>query len=195
MPKYKQRIAGKSLPMEKFACKKSERYFNQGNKLVLPVLELMFLWNLFKVLNKNGVLASKVYRLIEKTETELNGQQSTATTPTDKYDVDNKCLVLLLKGACLRQMNSPQQAVNCLESVISLEKQIVEDTYLVPYAIVELGLVFMEGGRTDRAVLALEDAKRNYTGYSLESRLHFRIHTALAELKTRNNCDQVVNVT
>lgn len=180
--------------MEKFACKKSERYFNQNKKLVLPVLELMFLWNLFKVLKKNGVLASKVYRLIEKTESELNK----GNTPSEKYVIDNKCLVLLLKGACLRQMNSPQQAIQCLESVISYEKQLVEDTYLVPYAIVELGLICWSEGRTDRAILALEDAKRNYTGYSLESRLHFRIHTALAELKAKNNCDdsnQVQNAT
>lgn len=37
VPKYKQRIAGKSLPMEKFACKRSERYFSTG-MLVIPAI-------------------------------------------------------------------------------------------------------------------------------------------------------------
>lgn len=37
VPKYKQRIAGKSLPMEKFACKRSERYFLTG-MLVIPAI-------------------------------------------------------------------------------------------------------------------------------------------------------------
>lgn len=167
--------------MEKFAVKKSERYFNQGKKLVLPVLELMYVWNLFKILRKNSVLASRVYRLVETTLNELNAEKTSS-----RYDMDNKCLVWLLKGACLRQMNSPQQAIQCLETVISFEKQIVEDHYLVPYAIVELALVFMSESNLERASEALEDAKRNYTGYSLESRLHFRIHTALTDIKNRN---------
>lgn len=33
-----QRIAGKSLPIEKFAMKKAIRYFEQGNRLTLPGL-------------------------------------------------------------------------------------------------------------------------------------------------------------
>jgi hypothetical protein len=53
----------------------------------------------------------------------------------------------------------------------------------VPYAIVEIALIYMEMGRKDDAIAALEDAKKNHTGYSLESRLHFRIHTALSDLK------------
>lgn len=154
VPKYKQRIAGKSLPMEKFAVKKAERYFSQGKKLILPVLELMFVWNIFKILKRNMIAASKIYKVIEQTLATLNSE-----TTKNKYDIDNKCLVLLLKGACLRQMNSPRQALQCLETVISLQKQIIEDHYLVPYAIVELAFICMAEGQIDKAILALEDAK------------------------------------
>nr|CAH7740276.1 unnamed protein product [Callosobruchus chinensis] len=177
VPKCKQRIAGKSLPMEKFAVKRAERYFNQNHTLLLPVIELMFLWNLFKVL-KNFSVASELYKLIEKALRDLN-----ATTRPTKYDVDNKALALLLQGACLRHMGSPLQALERLETVISMQKDLVEDTYLVPFAIVELALVEWQNGNKEKAILALEDAKKNYTGYSLESRLHFRIHTALSEFK------------
>lgn len=74
-----------------------------------------------------------------------------------------------------------------LEAAVALQKTIKEDHYIVPYAIVEIGLLRLDLGQTDQAIAALEDAKKNYTGYSLESRLHFRIHTALIDLKGPQN--------
>ncbi|XP_050314253.1 tetratricopeptide repeat protein 39B-like isoform X2 [Anthonomus grandis grandis] len=177
VPKYKQRIAGKSLPMEKFAIKKSERYFSQKKKLILPVLELMFMWNLLKIM-KNYSVASEIMKLIDEAEADVESNMK----PT-KYDYDNKALVYLLKGACLRHMGAPNQAIDYFEKVISMQKNIVEDNYLVPYSIVELALVEWSLGNKEKAVLALEDAKKNYTSYSCESRLHFRIHTAMTEFK------------
>lgn len=182
VPRYKQRIAGKSLPMEKFVIKKAERYFSQNRSLVLPCIELMFLWNSFKVLGKHFEHADGVLRLIDAALVELN-----SCTDRDRYEADNRALILLLKGACLRQMKSPLQALKCLETVIGMHRDVREDTYLVPYAIVELALLYHDQGRRDNAIAALEDAKKNYTGYSLESRLHFRIHTALTELKGTKN--------
>lgn len=154
VPKYKQRIAGKSLPMEKFAIKKAERYFAQNETLILPVIELMFLWNLFKLLKKNFKMAENVLKLIEKALRNL-----TYSVPLNKYDKDNRALLMLLKGACLRQMASPLQALECLENAISLQKEIIDDSYIVPYAIVELALLEWDAGNKEKAILALEDAK------------------------------------
>ncbi|XP_017781024.1 PREDICTED: tetratricopeptide repeat protein 39B-like isoform X2 [Nicrophorus vespilloides] len=182
VPKYKQRIAGKSLPMEKFVIKKSERFFNQKDTLILPIIELMYVWNMFKVLKKNFKVAENILRLIENALRNL-----TYSVPLNKYDNDNRAMLLLLKGACLKQMASPLQAMECFEAAISLQKEIIDDTYIVPYAIVELALLEWDADNKEKAILALEDAKRNYSGYSLESRLHFRIHTALTELKKDQN--------
>lgn len=66
VPKYKQRIAGKSLPMEKFAVKKSQRFLNQNNRLFIPAVELLYLWNLFNVFGKRKSLCDNLYRLIDK---------------------------------------------------------------------------------------------------------------------------------
>jgi Protein of unknown function (DUF3808) len=38
VPKYKQRIAGKSLPMEKFACRRAERFFASDGFLLVPAI-------------------------------------------------------------------------------------------------------------------------------------------------------------
>lgn len=106
VPQYKQRIAGKSLPMEKFTIKKANRFFSEQKNLVLPAIELMYLWNVFKVLGKHFHLADNVYKLIEKAQQALD-----ARTERSKYDVENRALILLLKGACLRQMKSPLQSL------------------------------------------------------------------------------------
>lgn len=38
VPRHKKRIAGKSIPVEKFAVRKSEKCLAQGNRLMLPGL-------------------------------------------------------------------------------------------------------------------------------------------------------------
>lgn len=107
VPVYKQRIAGKSLPMEKFAVRRAERYFQTG-KLVLPAIELMYLWNLFKITAKKFSLADGIFKIIEKT---IDGMENNPDDPLRKFEVDNKALLLLLKGACMRHMKSPLQAI------------------------------------------------------------------------------------
>ena len=44
--KFKKRIAGKSLQMEKLAVARADRYL-RGGKLILPALEMIYLWNGF----------------------------------------------------------------------------------------------------------------------------------------------------
>ena len=50
-------------------------------------------------------------------------------------------------------------ACRCLEGVVNLHKEIKEDEYLVPYAIVEIAWLYIDSGRIDAAIAALEDAK------------------------------------
>lgn len=77
VPKYKQRIAGKSLPMEKFAVKKSQRFLNQNNRLFMPAVELLYLWNLFNVFGKRKSLCDNLYRLIDKNIKDLEKNPGT----------------------------------------------------------------------------------------------------------------------
>jgi hypothetical protein len=107
-PVYKQRIAGKSLPMEKFACRRAERFLTTG-VLILPAIELMFLWNLFKIIGRHFRLAEGVFKIIERTMAALD--ESEPNDNLRKFETDNRALLLLLKGACLRHMRSPLQAL------------------------------------------------------------------------------------
>lgn len=92
--------------MEKFTIKKADRFFAENKNLVLPAIELMYLWNAFKVLGKHFQLADNVFKAIETAQRKLEER-----TERSKYDVENRALILLLKGACLRQMKSPLQSL------------------------------------------------------------------------------------
>jgi len=157
-PTFKQRIAGKSLPMEKFVIKKTERYFAQKKSLVVPVFELMYVWNLFKIIGKRPDLILSIFKTIEEEEKELK------SSPKSDYHADNEALLLLLKGVCLRQMQHFLLAEECLRGVLQLEKSIKEDTYLFPYATVELALLAQDQGDIQLAISFLEDAKKKFYG-------------------------------
>ena len=78
---------------------------------------------------------------------------------TDKFYMDDLALVILLKGCCLRAMGSPLQAEECFLAILKLEKNIVEDTYLIPYSVAELGFLYYSEDKIEEAITWLEAAK------------------------------------
>jgi hypothetical protein len=85
VPTWKQKIAGKSLPMEKFAIQKADRFLSQGNFLVLPALELIYVWNGFKILGQSWHLVEPVYVLVEKAMSDLQREKGFLTNFFDIF--------------------------------------------------------------------------------------------------------------
>lgn len=78
-----------------------------------------------------------------------------------EYHMDDLLLAYFLKGCCLSHMNVPLQAAECFSYVISNEKKIKEDKYLVPSSLLEIGLLHLYGEKEDlnQARTILEYAK------------------------------------
>uniref|UniRef100_A0A671UIP4 Tetratricopeptide repeat protein 39B n=1 Tax=Sparus aurata TaxID=8175 RepID=A0A671UIP4_SPAAU len=171
----KQRLAGKSIPTEKFAVRKSRRY-KAANPipLVIPALEMMYVWNGFTIVGKRADSTEALLVTIERAEEQLHPSE---------FHPDDSCLVQMLKGLCLKHLGRLLQAELCFTQVLSSESRIRYDHYLIPFTLYELGLLYKLQGDFTKATTYIENAKMNYKDYSMESRLHFRIHAALNSLK------------
>ncbi|KAI7794643.1 putative tetratricopeptide repeat protein 39B-like [Triplophysa rosa] len=165
----KQRLAGKSIPTEKFAVRKSRRYSAPVPvKLVIPALEMMYVWNGFTIVGKRADTTESLLITIERAEEQLNN------------DPTNNCIEKLFPiHLVLHTLLLP--ALLCF--VVRYHKRIRYDHYLIPFTLYELGLLSKQQGDYIKATRYIEDAKLNYKDYSMESRLHFRIHAALSSLK------------
>uniref|UniRef100_A0AAV2KF95 C2H2-type domain-containing protein n=1 Tax=Knipowitschia caucasica TaxID=637954 RepID=A0AAV2KF95_KNICA len=182
---FKQKIAGKSPPTEKFAIRKARRYkASSPVKLPVPALEMMYMWNGFSMIRMRPELTQGMLETVQEAE------RSLLEGIEHDFLMDDLCLILLLKGVCLRNQGQMETALGCFKQLCDSEKRIRFDHYLVPNALVEMGLIYIDQGKRDMAVKVLRKAKNSYKDYSMESRTQFRIHAALAKVKAEKVDDE-----
>ncbi|XP_069594027.1 tetratricopeptide repeat protein 39A isoform X1 [Ranitomeya imitator] len=185
VPSLKVKIAGKSLPTEKFAIRKTRRYQAQNPvSLSIPPLEMMYIWNGYAVLGKQRDLTEKMLLTLKRAEENLKGHEG--ATEND-FLRDDQCLVQLLKGLCFKYLDMMDEAEECFKYIPANEKKIKYDEYLIPNALLELALLYLQTDRREEAIKLLENAKHNYKNYSMESRTHFRIQDALLHARSIPN--------
>ncbi|CAI4231720.1 unnamed protein product [Auanema sp. JU1783] len=169
------RIAGKSIPIEKYCARKANRYVNTKSFLFAHY-EFIYFWNGFDILNSNKPLLVNFYNDIEST---WSKQSSTA-------DADDRCLYFFLRGITLRHLQKYFDAEQSFNEILKASQQnLIKDlTYLLPNSIYELALIRISEGNREEAEELLAKA-RQIKGYSLENKLHFRIHSAMENLGAR----------
>ena len=82
----------------------------------------------------------------------------------DEFHADDRCLVTLLEAMCLKHLGSPEKAEGLLKRAISRHSgsaagRLRSDTYLLPYATLEYGLILRDRGETAAALEQFERAK------------------------------------
>ncbi|KAG8183594.1 hypothetical protein JTE90_025147 [Oedothorax gibbosus] len=179
VPGLKQRLAGKSIPLEKYVVRKSNKFTTQNGRLIVPALELLYIWNSFPMIAKSQELTENILCRVNNVFSSLEDAKDVPGVPLDDY-----CLILLLRGVCYTSLNRNMQAEDCFREIMACEKRIKEDVYLVPFAMTELALIKMNQSKGLEAKELLEPARHNYKGYPLETILHFRVHSILRQLRT-----------
>uniref|UniRef100_A0A8C6XNI1 Tetratricopeptide repeat domain 39A n=1 Tax=Naja naja TaxID=35670 RepID=A0A8C6XNI1_NAJNA len=189
VPSLKLKIAGKSLPTEKFAIRKSRRYLSPNPvPLPVPVLEMMYIWNGYAVIGKCPDLTANMLESLADAETILE------KGPATDFLVDDHCVIKLLKGLCLKHLGKISEAEDHFTYIHFNEKKIKYDHYLIPNALLELALLYLDQDKIEEAVKILERAKQNYKNYSMETRTHFRIQAALHQAKSLPDDDSIATV-
>jgi Protein of unknown function (DUF3808) len=110
VPKLRQRIAGKSIPLEKFVARKARKCEAQGGRLLLPALELAYVFHAVARAPR-CVIAEQMLPLVEAALVALkryDGAPQTYGNGTGFWD--DWCLARHLEGACLRYIAYPVRA-------------------------------------------------------------------------------------
>ena len=158
VPSLTQKIAGKSIPLEKFVARKARKMSEQGY-LTLPAMEFAYMCHCYTTAS-NQALANTLLPTVDAALAELQ----TASSQTD--DV---CLAHFLRGVILRNLAYPEahvhvtgttrwsqsaaarEAEQSLQFVTARGAELTYDHYLAYFAHYELGRLYLSMGRLDDA--------------------------------------------
>ncbi|BGP48328.1 hypothetical protein JCM10450v2_004200 [Rhodotorula kratochvilovae] len=164
VPDLMQRIAGKSIPLEKFVARRARKFVAQGNRLTLPGIELAYVLNCLG-LSPRFTLFEEHLNQVSHVLAELH-----AVKEPEKYGGgdeywDDYCLAHLLRGIILRFIAHPdphvvvrpkespipieeadEQALISFNNVLKHGKDISHDHHVVWFAHYELGRLYQSKG-------------------------------------------------
>ncbi|PKU35407.1 tetratricopeptide repeat protein hypothetical protein [Limosa lapponica baueri] len=72
---------------------------------------------------------------------------------------DDQCVIKLLKGLCLKHLGKISEAEDHFNYIYLNEKKIKYDHYLIPNALLELAILYLDQDRREEAIKLLERAK------------------------------------
>lgn len=167
------RIAGKSIPVEKHCGRRAKRFI-ATKSLLFAHYEFLYFWNGFDIIGKNLKLMQPILEDLDRVW----------KLRRDKSDVNDTCLYHFLRGVVLRHMNITDAAERHFLYVLENEQKLTDFTYLPPNSTYEMAVIRIQKGERSEAEQLLARA-RSYKSYSLENKLHFRIHSAMDNMGCR----------
>ncbi|CAL1281402.1 unnamed protein product [Larinioides sclopetarius] len=189
VPSLKQKLAGKSFPLEKFVVAKAKKFVDQNDRLIFPFFEMMYVFNVFPMFKKHPDTIKRMLSVIEKDAPVLYEGKDFS-----EEEVEDYCLSLLLRAMCHKILEDTEKADCLLDELLKYESHLGDDIYLATYAMAEKGYMAMDRGHYEEAVQWLDRSCHAHTDYHLESFLHYRIHAAIRHIQTLSSMLQQVNL-
>ncbi|KIY53775.1 hypothetical protein FISHEDRAFT_32644 [Fistulina hepatica ATCC 64428] len=211
VPELRQRIAGKSIPLEKFVARKARKFISQGRRLCLPTLEIAYLWQAIPHAPPD-ILTGKMLPEVRRALAALGSPTvKKSKTKVEGY-WDDVCLARFLEGVCLRYVAYPDpetdvpqgdigpaladagaQAKAAFEAVFTHGPKIELDHHIVYFAHFEYGRLLACQGDAKGArehfelvlsgkPLEVNPASGHKGKYSMENLLIVRTHSAVDAL-------------
>jgi len=108
IPKLVHKVAGKSIPIEKFVARKARKFEMQGRRLFMPALEFGYLFYCIEHAPR-PLIQDQFLPAIRKGLLTLKQHQSAPSTYGNGQGYwDDLCLAYLLEGVCLRYLAYPE---------------------------------------------------------------------------------------
>ncbi|XP_015781978.1 tetratricopeptide repeat protein 39A isoform X1 [Tetranychus urticae] len=178
IPQLKRRFGGKRAFHEKIVIERSRKYHDKVKQMLLPPFELLYIWNIFKMMASNQKL---IQAYLDKIDAKLaihKKSKDDQSSPLDAY-----CYLKFMKGVCYRHLNQLVKSIDCFTEVLNCKKRIDEETHLLPQSAFELGLIHRSMGQNVEAKKWLKKSRDDYSGYLTETMIHYRVQCALSSLK------------
>ncbi|KAI7874690.1 hypothetical protein K492DRAFT_211430 [Lichtheimia hyalospora FSU 10163] len=207
VPDSRQKIAGKSIPLEKFVARKARKFIDQDDYLLFPDLEVL---NAFGI--SDYIPISLLRTNIQRIDQELNDVTNASA--------DDVCLAYYLRSVMARRLyiRSPdkqeeQQQMRdihhqSIQNVYKQAQDLVLDHYIYYFSRYEEARMMIldgdyDGAETSINVILKANEKGQYnigkgskakSKYSLENSLLFRCHNCQTEIQAlRASCTKRTN--
>ncbi|KAI8639873.1 hypothetical protein BD408DRAFT_434767 [Parasitella parasitica] len=200
----KQKIAGKSIPMEKFVARKARKFLSQKNYLLLPDLEVLNAFTAYDFMPVD-VLQTGLNRI----NTEITRLEAATKEKHNTYYYDDLCLAEYLRAITIRmlfQQKSGTEAMHqtherSLKVVFDYADKIELDHYIYYFSRYEKANMLMLDKEYTKAeseiqvVLKANDRGQYSIGsgphaknkYSLASALVFKCHNFMTKIKVESS--------
>ncbi|KAH8914915.1 hypothetical protein BT69DRAFT_1310518 [Atractiella rhizophila] len=167
VPDLMQRIAGKSIPLEKFVARRSKKYLQNGNRLICPGVELAYVLNCLGMAPRRALFEDHL-DAVSVAITELHEVKDPNGYGETYWD--DFCVAHLLRGIILHFIAHPdshtrpdppesqipvaeadEQAQISYTNILKHGKDITEDHHLVWFAHHQLGRLYATTGEYQKA--------------------------------------------